>query len=45
MRESQAERQLLLLVETAQREGRSEEEIGRLVDEAVEADAELERAA
>ncbi len=37
--------QLLLLVDTAQRDGRSEDEISELVTQAVEADAELTRAA
>jgi len=37
--------QLLLLVESAQRDGRSEDEISELVEQAVEADAELTRAA
>ena len=36
---------LLLMVESAQRAGRSEPEIGELVDDAIEADADLERAA
>ncbi len=39
------QQQLLLLVESAQRAGLSEVEIGELVDEAVEADAALDRAA
>jgi len=39
------ERQMLLLVETAQRDGLSEDEIGELVADAVDADAELTRAA
>lgn len=39
------EQRLLLLVETAQRDGRSEDEIRDLVDDAVETDAELTRAA
>jgi hypothetical protein len=39
------EQHLLLLVESAQRAGLSEVEIGELVDEAVETDAELGRAA
>jgi hypothetical protein len=42
----EAEQQhLLLMVESAQRAGRSESEIGAIVDEAVEADTELDRAA
>ena len=36
---------LLLLVEAAQRSGRTESEITELVDAATEADAELDRAA
>ena len=36
---------LLHMVETAQRAGSSEREITELVDDAVEADADLERAA
>ena len=36
---------LMLLVESAQRAGHSESEIAKLVDDAVEADAELEDAA
>jgi hypothetical protein len=36
---------MLLMVETAQRAGRSEDEIAEIVDDAVEADAGLERAA
>ena len=36
---------LLFLVESAQRAGLSEVEIGEMVDEAVEADADLDRAA
>jgi hypothetical protein len=36
---------MLLMVETAQRAGRSESEIAEIVDDAVEADAELDRAA
>ena len=39
------EQHLLLMVESAQRAGRSESEIGEIVDEAVEADTELDRAA
>jgi hypothetical protein len=39
------EQRLLLLVETAQRDGRNEDEIRDLVKDAVEADAELTRAA
>jgi hypothetical protein len=34
---------MLLMVETAQRDGRSESEIAEIVEEAVEADAGLER--
>jgi hypothetical protein len=36
---------MLLMVESAQRAGRSESEINELLDEAVETDAGLERAA
>lgn len=36
---------MLLLVESAQRVGRSEQEIAELVDDAVEADDKLDRAA
>ena len=36
---------MMLIVESAQRAGYTESEIGELVDEAVQADAELERAA
>ncbi|MEP6812330.1 MAG: hypothetical protein ABI990_05020 [Actinomycetota bacterium] len=36
---------MLLVVESAQRAGRSESEIGEIVEHAIEADAELERAA
>jgi hypothetical protein len=44
--EQEAEQQhMLLMVESAQRAGRSEREIGEMVDDAVEADADLERAA
>jgi hypothetical protein len=44
--ETEAEqRQMLLLVESAQRAGRSEAEIAELVEEAREADAGLDRAA
>jgi hypothetical protein len=39
------EQQLLHLVEAAQREGLSEDEIGELVADAIEDDAELTRAA
>jgi hypothetical protein len=43
---TEAERQhMLLLVETAQRNGYSENEIAEIVDDALEADAEIERAA
>jgi hypothetical protein len=44
-RDMQEEQRLLLLVEAAQRAGRSEDEIHALVTEAVEADIELGRAA
>jgi hypothetical protein len=45
-RDMEAERQhMLLLVESAQRAGYSEREIAKIVDDAVEADAELEDAA
>jgi hypothetical protein len=36
---------MLLLVESAQRAGRSEDEIAEIVDDAIEADGDLERAA
>ncbi len=36
---------MLLLVESAQRAGRSEREIGELVEDATEADDQLDRAA
>ncbi|MDQ2969224.1 MAG: hypothetical protein M3R37_13025 [Actinomycetota bacterium] len=36
---------MLLVVESAQRAGYSESEIGEIVEDAIEADAELERAA
>lgn len=39
------EQHLLLLVESAQRAGRSEREISEIVDDAVQADADLDRAA
>ena len=39
------QQQLLLLVESAQRAGLSEVEISEMVDEAVDADAQLDRAA
>jgi hypothetical protein len=43
---TEAERQhMLLLVESAQRNGCSESEIAEIVDDAVAADAEIERAA
>jgi hypothetical protein len=38
-------RHMLLLVETAQRNGYSESEITEIVDDAIEADAEIDRAA
>jgi hypothetical protein len=38
-------RRMLLLVESALRAGQSESEIAKIVDEAIEADAELEAAA
>ena len=45
-RKTDAERQhMLLLVDSAQRAGYSEREIAEIVDDAVEADAELENAA
>jgi len=45
-REMEAERQhMLLLVEAAQRAGYSEREIVEIVDDAIEADAEIVRAA
>ena len=46
LRQSEAaQQQLLQIVESAQRAGLTETEIGKIVDEAVEADAELDRAA
>ena len=46
MRENEAnEQHLLLLIDAAQRDGRSETEIATIVDDAAEADAELEAAA
>ena len=46
MRDNEANQQhLLLVVEAAQRAGRSEAEVAAIVDEAVEADAELDAAA
>lgn len=36
---------MLLMVESAQRAGRSENEIAEIVDDAIEADGDLERAA
>jgi hypothetical protein len=46
MRENEANQQhLLLIVEAAQRAGYSEAEVAAAVDEAVEADAELDAAA
>lgn len=46
MRENEAHQQhLLLVVEAAQRAGHSEVEIAAIVDEAAEADAELDAAA
>ena len=45
-RENEAERQHLLhLVESAQRDGRSEREIAQIVNDAVDADVEIEDAA
>lgn len=45
-REREADQQhMLLVVESAQRAGYSESEIGEIVKDAIEADAELERAA
>jgi hypothetical protein len=44
--QQEAEQQhMLLMVEAAQRAGRSESEIAAIVDDAVGADADLERAA
>jgi hypothetical protein len=44
--QQEAEQQhMLLMVETAQRAGRSESEIAEIIDDAVKADADLERAA
>jgi len=46
MRETEATQQhVLLMVEAAQRAGRSEDEIAAIVDEGEEADAELDAAA
>ena len=43
--ETEADQQhMLLVVESAQRAGYSESEIGEIVEDAIEADAELERA-
>jgi hypothetical protein len=44
-RKEAQEQHLLLLIESAQREGRSEREISALVDAAVQADDDVERAA
>ena len=45
-RELEADQQhMLLVVESAQRAGYSESEIGEIVEDAIEADAKLERAA
>ena len=45
-REREVDQQhMLLVVESAQRAGYSESEIGEIVKDAIEADAELERAA
>ena len=44
-RQEAHEQHLLLLVETAQRAGQSEREISQLVNDAVEGDAEIDRAA
>jgi hypothetical protein len=45
-REPEAEQQhMLLVVESAQQAGYSETEIAKIVEEAIEGDAELERAA
>jgi hypothetical protein len=45
-RETEAERQhMLLMVDSALRAGRTEDEVREIVDEAVEADAEIDRAA
>lgn len=43
--DEQAQQHLLLLVESAQRAGRSESEIDELVDDALKSDGELDRAA
>jgi hypothetical protein len=43
--DEQAQQHLLLLVESAQRAGRSESEIDELVDDALRTDGELDRAA
>jgi hypothetical protein len=44
-RQETEQQHLLLMVESAQRAGRTESEIHELLDEAGEADAELDRAA
>ncbi|MGZ4289954.1 MAG: hypothetical protein ACXVQZ_04985 [Gaiellaceae bacterium] len=45
-REKEAEQQhMLLMVESAMRAGYSEREIGEIVDDAIESDATLDRAA
>ncbi|MDX6399570.1 MAG: hypothetical protein QOF27_176 [Gaiellaceae bacterium] len=45
-RDREADQQhMLLVVESAQRAGYSETEIGEIVEDAIEADAEVERAA
>jgi hypothetical protein len=44
-KQEEREQHMLLMVEAAQQAGHSESEINEIVDEAVEADADLERAA
>jgi hypothetical protein len=44
-REEAQEQHMLLLIESAQRAGRSEREISEIVDDAVQVDADTERAA
>jgi hypothetical protein len=44
-RQEAEQQHLLLMVESAQRAGRSEREISEILDEAADTDADLERAA
>jgi hypothetical protein len=44
-RQEAEQQHLLLMVESAQRAGRTESEISEILDEAAETDADLERAA